>query len=427
MRGRLVLVTVLAALVPCGRAAAAGDPIMPLSQVRAGMQCTGYSVFRGTTVEPFAVEILDVVGQSVSGVSATRLLVRASGPNVDPTGLGAGFSGSPIYCPLPDGTMANAGAVSETIGAYDGKTVLATPIEQIIGTPVDAPTSRTPRSVAPAHSPKAARDARILAKAKPLAAPLTVGGLAPAVFRDLASAAARRGIMVLQAPPTPLAAPAGQALVPGSAVGVGMSSGDITTGAVGTVAYVDGSSVWAFGHPFDGVGARSLLLQNAYVAAIIGNPVLTSDGGGTYKLAGPSGDIGTISDDAANAVAGRMGALPPTTPVRIYAHDADRNADDDLLVKVADETDAGNPTGVSNVSFVAPLAVSEGAADVLGAAPARVAGNMCFQAVLREMREPLRFCNRYVADGTVGSSDGSVGNLVALAAGTDASGALALF
>jgi hypothetical protein len=98
-----------------------------------------------------------------------------------------------------------------------------------------------------------------------------------------------------------------------------------------------------------------------------------------------------------------------------------------VQVKVADETDAGTPTGVSGMSFVAPLAVVEAGTDALGATPLRVAGQMCFQAVVRELKDPLRFCNRYVSDGTAGSPDGSVGNLMALSAGNDAAGALALF
>src|SRR3712207_3990410 len=106
---RLVLTTVAAvaaasgALLAAAGAAAAGDPVMPLSQVRQGMQCTGYSVFRGTAIEPFDVEILDVVGQNITAEASTRLLVRVSGGSVDATGVGPGFSGSPIYCPLPDG------------------------------------------------------------------------------------------------------------------------------------------------------------------------------------------------------------------------------------------------------------------------------------------------------------------------------------
>src|SRR4051812_36519204 len=285
MRGRILLLAVLAALVPASSVAAAGDPIMPLSEVRPGMQCTGYTVFRGTTVEPFPVEVLDVVGESASGEAAARMLVRASGEKVDATGVAAGFSGSPIYCPRADGTMANAGAISETIGDFSGNVVFATPIEQILGTPVDAPRARS------AVRRTTAADRALLARARPLAAPLSVRGLDRAVFRAFAGAAARRDVTVLQAPPTLLAAPAPQPLVPGSAMAVGMSSGDLAVSGVGTVAYVDGADVWAFGHAFDGAGARSLLLQDAYVATIVNNPVQTADGGGSFKLAGPVNDI----------------------------------------------------------------------------------------------------------------------------------------
>jgi hypothetical protein len=44
--------------VPAARAA---DPIMPLSEVRQGMSCTGLSVIKGTTISHFDVEILDVI------------------------------------------------------------------------------------------------------------------------------------------------------------------------------------------------------------------------------------------------------------------------------------------------------------------------------------------------------------------------------
>jgi hypothetical protein len=98
-----------------------------------------------------------------------------------------------------------------------------------------------------------------------------------------------------------------------------------------------------------------------------------------------------------------------------------------MLVRVADETVAGNPTGFSNLSFVAPLAVTEAATQALGATPLRVAGRMCFRALVAELRRPLRFCNRYVSDGTVAPFDGVVSNTVALAAGNDAASALSLF
>src|SRR5687767_10833146 len=83
-------------------ALAQGDPIMPLEDVERGMQCEGRSVFRGTAIESFDVEILDVIAQDPMG-SGPVILFQASGPPVDETGLGFGFSGSPIYCPDDDG------------------------------------------------------------------------------------------------------------------------------------------------------------------------------------------------------------------------------------------------------------------------------------------------------------------------------------
>src|SRR4051794_1209400 len=96
MRARTLAATVAALLLPA-TPALAGDPIMPLDQVHSGMRCTGYSVVRGTDIASFDVEIIDVIDGDASG-EGPRLLVRVSGPAVDETGIGPGFSGSPIYC-----------------------------------------------------------------------------------------------------------------------------------------------------------------------------------------------------------------------------------------------------------------------------------------------------------------------------------------
>src|SRR4051812_28063417 len=108
------LVVALAALC-CAAPAQAGDPVMPLSQVHRGMQCTGYSVIQGTDIASFHVEVVDVVrGDADTG--GAEILVRVSGPAVDATGVGEGFSGSPIYCPDDQGVQRNIGAVAFGVG-----------------------------------------------------------------------------------------------------------------------------------------------------------------------------------------------------------------------------------------------------------------------------------------------------------------------
>src|ERR671915_1557907 len=138
MRAPLLVAAPAAPALPPASTALAGDPIMPLSQVSAGMQCTGYSVVQGTTISSFDVEVLDVIdGDPLS--EGPRILVEASGPAVDSTGIGPGFSGSPIYCPDGAGTNRNIGAISTSIGDYGGKGVLATPIEALLANPPHPP------------------------------------------------------------------------------------------------------------------------------------------------------------------------------------------------------------------------------------------------------------------------------------------------
>src|SRR4051812_22336875 len=185
MRACLLAVAAGAVLVAgaAPRVAQAGDPIMPLSQLQPGMRCTGYSVMRGTQNSSFDVEIVDVVSGDASSSDGPRILVRVSGPAIDRTGVGPGFSGSPIYCRDGAGTARNAGAISESIGEFGGKTVLATPIEEMLANPPDAP---RPRPIATHSGARRARIGRVL----PLADPLTVSGLAPGLASRLSAAAA---------------------------------------------------------------------------------------------------------------------------------------------------------------------------------------------------------------------------------------------
>src|SRR5919201_2178901 len=109
MPARLLAAAVVAMLAAAAPAWAAGDPIMPLAQVQPGMQCTGYSVFQGTDIGSLDVTVLDVVDGDPSE-DGPRILIRVSGPAVDATGVGPGFSGSPIYCKDAAGAARNIGA-----------------------------------------------------------------------------------------------------------------------------------------------------------------------------------------------------------------------------------------------------------------------------------------------------------------------------
>jgi hypothetical protein len=365
--------------------ALAADPIMPLDQVERGMACEGRSVVRGTTIETFDVEILDVIAQDPTG-SGPVILFRASGPAIDETGLGFGFSGSPIYCPDSDGVLRNAGAVFAGVEDYGNDTALATPIESILSMPVETP-------------PQARPATRAERNAEPWTTPLTVAGTSAPVRRALWAAAAKADVPLIHAPATASQVETGTDLIPWSAVAASLSSGAIGLNSIGTVAYRDDADrIWAFGHPLDSAGERSLLLQGAFVHHVVGNPNPPGFNLGTYKLASAGDLAGTVDFDGNFAVSGALGALPTTIPVIVRASGpvGELPRADTL---VADESPLNHPSGFAALSLVTSIAVSDRVFTALGSSGGRSYGRMCVRIDIEERSRPMRFCNRYVGDG----------------------------
>ena len=396
----------LIALVAVAPAAhAAGPPTMAFGDVRAGMSCTVASVIHGTAVTTFAAHVDDVIASGSDAASA-RILVTVSGPAVDDTGVGPGFSGSPITCPGADGTPRIIGAITETIGAYGGKTVLATPIAAILSEPVDPPhgATRSARaSAAPAQRPPDLRAAQLLR---------ALAGRRPRLPAGRARAPGRTLVL---APLRPRRRPRCRAIVPGSAIGVTLATGDVDAGAIGTAAYVDGSTVWGFGHPFDGAGRRSIFLTAAYIYGGRQQPARHA-GVRDLQARRPRATIGTLTQDGVSGVVGRIGAPPPSFPLQVAVRDLDTRRLTALHAQVADERAIGLPTGSSALSR------RRAGRDRPGAL--RRARRLAGRAERRDVpahrdpaaaKKPLGFCNTYVGGG--GSVDALAGGpLVADAA-----------
>jgi len=381
-----MLLAVLAAVLVAPAAARAADPIMPLAEVQPSLRCTGLSVVRGLDIVAFDAEVVDVIDRQRG--PAARIIVRVSGPAVDATGIGPGFSGSPIICPGADGVGRNIGAISETVGEYGGRMVLATPIESILAQPV----------LPPAATGTAAPARTSIVGARSLAGPLTIAGLRPSLARSFVRAARKGGRVLIASPAGTRAAFPPQPLVPGASVSVGLTSGDISIGDLGAVSYADGANVWIYGHPLAGAGRRSLFLQDAYVHTVVNNPLAVPEVS-TYKLWSPGNDLGTITSDGPDAVVGTLGALPPSFPLRVTAKDLDTGEVRSSVTQIADEGDIGLPTGASPLGLAAAAAAAEAAAAVLNGAPARQSGELCVKVTLRELRKPMRVCWDYAVAG----------------------------
>src|SRR6202167_2655422 len=86
--------------------AVAAPDIFPLKDVRAGQHGVGRTVFAGTKVEEFQVEVLGVLENL--GPRQSIILARLSGGPLAETGVMQGMSGAAVYI---DGKLAGAGGL----------------------------------------------------------------------------------------------------------------------------------------------------------------------------------------------------------------------------------------------------------------------------------------------------------------------------
>jgi hypothetical protein len=103
-------------------------------------------------------------------------------------------------------------------------------------------------------------------------------------------------------------------LQPGSMISVGLVTGDWNMTADGTVTYIDGNRIYAFGHRLLGIGQAEMPLAYSDVIACIPNT------NSSFKISSPRQWIGTILSDHATAIAGELGRSAHTVPVQISVH-----------------------------------------------------------------------------------------------------------
>jgi hypothetical protein len=311
----------------------------PVDELRAGMVGVGRTVFEGDRLDEFDVHILGVL-RNVIGTRRNLILARLEGGPLAETGVIAGMSGSPVYI---DGRL--VGAVSYSLGQFSKEPIAGiTPIAEM----TEAATFAGPRRQAARVelqmplTPESLRDSlrqafswmrpfadsaadiQVLGGGtfagglgtmlRPIATPLTLGGFDASVIDPVASVFRDAGFVPMMAGGQ-MAPPDGVRqdgrLRPGDPVGVALMSGDLELGATGTVTDVDGDRVYAFGHPFYGLGPTQFPMTRAYVHTLL--PSLLS----SMKIASTGEVIGTVQQDRATTIAGTLGPGPALIPIRL--------------------------------------------------------------------------------------------------------------
>jgi SpoIVB peptidase S55 len=314
-------------------AAAADTDILPASELTPGMKGYGLSdLGDGKGVQRFDVEIVGLL-KSYAPKQDLILARIIDNDALTKTGVIAGMSGSPIY------------VQERLIGAlaygwpFSREPICGiTPIQSMLDIRKAPPTPPVP--IGGAATPAstfidAFGSGRFQGAFEALLAPLRgepagSGGLSPlplpvslsgaiepgGVFGRMAEAAnwmvtpSGASASRSTAGATPATAPPGT-LEPGSALAAVLLSGDMVLSATGTVTWVEGNSVLAFGHPFLSMGPVDMPMARADVLTVL--PSLYR----SFKFSSSGDLLGSVSQDRSTGILGSFGKPPTMVPITI--------------------------------------------------------------------------------------------------------------
>jgi len=351
MRVGALLVSAAAAAGLAWGAVAGGLPrnYLRASEIKRGMRGYGLSVFQGTRIDRFDVEVIGVLRNAMP--KQNIVLCRMSGAGLGKTGIIAGMSGSPIYLKVGDEHKL-AGAVAygwsfpkeplcgvtpaENMHAVVAAAAAAskrTPTAAATGAKLDAPIKLGTRTIS---------DVRVVAGPPSLDAlpgssamlyrlrtPLFVSGMTPQVF-----AWARKELEPLGFLPVQGGGAAGGAelkglkLEPGAALAIRLAEGDMELDGVGTCTDVIGNTVLGFGHPMMGEGHVSVPMATAVVHLCYPSLVRS------FKLASSARTVGSLKADMQAGVVGTVGDFATTIPVEAKLRRQDMEGEETYRVRV---------------------------------------------------------------------------------------------
>jgi hypothetical protein len=305
---------------------------MPLSEVKKGMKGYGLTVFEGTNIEKFDVEILGVLNNI--GPDQNLILAKVDHPVVARSGVIAGMSGSPIFI---DGKVIGALAYAWQFAKEPVAGI--TPIEEMlkISGRVRAPQGASPAGASPrmnavdvlgalAKQDLSASFEKLIKDMAPaptsatggvrrIAMPISVSSFSAETIQRFSPYFEQLGFMAVpsgaSSTSTTIATNANSTFAPGDPIGAVLLNGDFNVAASGTVTYVDKDHVYAFGHPFLDMGEINFPMATSEVVTVM--PSVAS----SFKFSNTGPIVGVLQQDRAAGIMGTLGAKPDMIPVEV--------------------------------------------------------------------------------------------------------------
>ncbi len=305
-------------------------PILPVNQIHAGQRATAKSVFRGTRIDSFHLEIIGVMHK----FEGTRNIILArvlDGPVVArKSGIIQGMSGSPVYI---DGKL--IGAIAYGWSFSKEPITGIRPIEEMLEAwqtspgakasaagsshPLDHPISvagRRIERVCVAEQP-GRPDPPGTMSLVPLSGFIQASGFNQRAIGRLSELFSPYGMQVMAGPSGGTENMRPQ-IVAGGSVAVQLVGGDFDISGSGTITLVEGNRILAFGHDLFDLGDIDVPMTGSYVYDIMPSVMISS------KIMSSTQVVGRAYRDTQTATAGEIGVNADQLPLTVEVVDRDR-------------------------------------------------------------------------------------------------------
>src|ERR1700694_3009611 len=300
----LLALTAAICLSPRLAAAPQSNELLPLSQVRPGMQGYAYTIFEGDQIEKFDLEVIGVL-ENFLGPKQAIILVQLKGPKVEHTGVVAGMSGSPVYL---DGKL--AGALSLKLGIFTKEAIAGvTPIADMLNPPLPSASAQADVQQFSVPAESTSRSGLPFGSSlERIETPLVFSGFQSAAIQQFSNQLQAYGFVAAQGG-TAAARPEDAHLVPGDMAGMVLVQGDASINSACTVTAGKADRVYLCGHPLMNLGNVSIPMARSRVVTTLSSNLAST------KIVNVGGAIGTITGDHLTAVTGKLGAPPAMIPL----------------------------------------------------------------------------------------------------------------
>jgi len=301
---------------------------MSISEVKPGMKGIGKTVFRGTKIENFQVDIVDII-KGEEGID-NFILAYLSGDRIETGGgISEGMSGSPVYI---DGRL--VGAVSYAWEMSEHNLCLLTPIQEMLKIfDFQTKTEHSLFGKYPFKKP-----------VYPTTSSVMVSGLKDRSFNFLSNSLKKYNLKAVQGPYglkeinlQEVGEVSFQRIEAGSAIGIQLSRGDVNITSIGTVTYREGNKILALGHPFLKKGDVSFLLSSVYIYHSLPNIVMP------FKLGAPLNLVGKVTQDREAGILGEISSFPRIIPLKVNVDNLSSKSSFQMGVQLIDDPNLLEP------------------------------------------------------------------------------------